>query len=246
MIRAWRQHPVAVTSAAVVLVSVALYMLLTLPTITRQGVNYQVTSYRIPLYAKAIGFLQRDLEYKRLVETICAGETTDAGRVLAIFDWTHKHIPRTPEGSTIIDDHPLNIVLRGHGMDDQIADVFVTLSEYAGAPAFFRVLREPGPNRQLVLSFVRIGGRWTVFDVRRHIAFRNRRGELATVDDLAADTALVDEQANGVRVSDVPYARFISREQLLPFVVPRPIRATLQRPWPRLVHELRRAVGWEG
>src|SRR6185503_3950935 len=36
MIRAWRQHPVAVASAAVVLVSVALYMLLTLPTITRQ------------------------------------------------------------------------------------------------------------------------------------------------------------------------------------------------------------------
>jgi hypothetical protein len=246
MTRPWRRHPVATASVAVVAVSAGLYVLLTLPTTTRQGVNYQITSYRIPLYLKAIGFLQRHFEYKRLVETICTGKTTDAERVLAIFDWTHENIPRTPDGWKIVDDHPLNIVIRGHGMDDQIADVFVTLSDYAGVPAFFKVLREPGPNRQLVLSFARIDGRWTVFDVRRHIAFRNRRGELATVDDLVSDTALVDEQANGVRVADVPYARFMSREQLLPFVVPRPLRATLQQPWPRLQHELRRGVGWEG
>ena len=170
---------------------------------------------------------------------------SDADCALAIFEWTHTNIPRTPEGWTIVDDHVLNIIIRGHGMADQIADVFVTLAVYAGVPAFFKVLREPGPDRQLVLSFARIDGRWNVFDVERHIAFRNRRGELATVEDLVNDPALVSEQTRGLLVADLPYSAYTSRDQLAPFVVPQPLRATLQQPWPRIRHELLRAVGWE-
>ena len=246
MIRMWKRHPVLATSAAFLLLLAGGCIVLTLPGTTRQGINYKVRAYRLPVYVKTIDFLHRHYQYQLLVDRICSMGMSDAQCALAIFDWTHANVPPTPNGWPIVDDHVLNIIIRGHGMADQAADVFVTLAVYAGIPAFFKVVREPGPDRQLVLSFARVDGRWNVFDVERGIAFRNRRGELATVDALVGDPALVDEQTRDLHVADIPYSRFISREQLTPFVVPRPLRATLQQPWPRLRYELRRAVGWEG
>ena len=118
--------------------------ILTLPTTTRQGINYRVTVYHLPAYVKAIDFLHRHYQQQLLTDRIAGSEKSDVDRVLAIFDWTHTNIPPTPKGWPIVDDHVLNIVIRGHGMSDQIADVFATLSVYAGVPAFFKVIDHPG------------------------------------------------------------------------------------------------------
>ena len=59
-------------------------------------------------------------------------------RVLAVFDWTARRIQPTPEGWPVVDDHILNIIIRGYGMTDQRADVFATLTTYAGVPAFWQ------------------------------------------------------------------------------------------------------------
>lgn len=195
MIEATRWRRLLWISAGALLLIAAGYGILTLPLTTRQGIDDQVTTYRIPAYVKALDFLQRHYQYRLLVSRICSGKTSDIDCVFAIFDWTHANIPLTPEGWTVVDDHVTNIIIRGHGGSDQIADVFVTLTGYADVPALFRWIGNPKGSGKLVLAFARLNNKWVMFDVERHLVFRDRNGTLADVTQLVDDPALVDAQA---------------------------------------------------
>ncbi len=232
-------------ASAVLLLLVGGWAILTLPLTTRLGVNYRVTTYRIPAYVKALDFLQRHYQYRLLVSRICAGKTSDVDCVLAMFDWTHSNIPPTPEGWTVVDAHVTTIIIRGHGGSDQIADVFVTLTGYAGVPAVFKWIADPERKAGLVLAFARLNEKWVMFDVERHLLFRDRGGQLADVHELVRDPALVDQQAHGTMIKGYPYSSFITDKTLLPFTVPDTFRAEMQQPWARLRFELRRGIGLE-
>jgi hypothetical protein len=232
-------------TAALTLLVVGSCAVLTLPTTTRQGVNYRVTVYSLPAYVKVLDFVQRHNQYRLLVSRICRPQMSDLVCTMAVFDWTHTNVPPTPPGWPVVDDHPLHVIIRGHGTADQIADVFVTLTDYAGVPAFFRFVTEPAKKQTLVLSFVRLDGKWVVFDAANHVVFRRRDGALADVHELVDDPGLVDEQMHTTLPEGLPYSAFISRGRLMPFAVPHPLRADMQQPWPRVRYELRRAVGLE-
>lgn len=231
--------------AALMLLVVGGWAALTMPLTTRQAVNYRVTTYSIPAYVKALDFVQRHYQYRMLVSRLCSPQISDLMCTMAILDWTHTNIPPTPPGRPVVDDHPLHIIIRGHGTADQMADVFVTLTDYSGVPAFFRFVTEPVKKQTLVLSFVRLDGKWAVFDVANHVVFRRGDGEVADVHELVGDAALVDGQVRGTLPEGLPYSTFISNERLMPFVVPHPLRAEMQKPWPRVRYELRRRVGLE-
>lgn len=202
---------------------------------TRQGVNFQLSVREIPLYAKAIAFLHRDVEYGLLAREITTGLHTDPERVRAIFAWTRSHIRRTPKDWPVLDDHVLNIIIRGHGLDDQMADVFTTLTTYAGLPAFWR----PGP---VVFSFVRVDGRWAVFDVANGLAFTDASGAFLDAEELLRHPERAQAVAGSLSPGGVPYRRYV--ERLGAFTVPEVLRAEQQRPWPRLLVEIRRALHW--
>jgi hypothetical protein len=243
MARTWGRY--LRRTAVVTLLLVGGYAVLMMPTTTRQGVDYRVNAYTIPVYVKAVDFVQRHNQYGLLVSRICGQKASAVDCTMAIFDWTHANIRPTPAGWPVIDDHPLNIVIRGHGTSDQMADVFVTLTDYAGVPAFLTFVTEPTKGETLVLSFARLDGKWRVFDAANHVVFRRRDGAIAEVEDLVDDPALVDAQARAAPSTELPYSAFISRQRLMPFVVPHPLRAEMQRPWPRVRYELRRTLGLE-
>ena len=230
---------------AFVLVLAGSCAVLTFPTTTRQGIDYRVTTHSIPLYVKAIDFLQRHYQYELLAGRICSGKSSDADCVSAIFEWTHENIPATPPGWPVVDNHTLTTIIRGHGKADQIADVFTTLSTYAGRSAFFTHVIDPDSGVDIVLSFACVGGEWVPFDVERHVSFRHETGRLASVQALVEDPSLVDVATKGLLHDDLRYSAFISKSTLMPFVPPRWSHADLQRPWPRVGYELRRLVGWE-
>lgn len=215
------------------------------PATTLQAVNGTVTAYQIPAYVKLTDFFQRHFQYDVLATRICGAKPAAVDCTFALLDWTHTSILLTPEGWPVVDDHPLHIVIRGHGERDQIADVFTTLAVYAGVPAFFQFVTDAQKREMLPVTFVYLDGEWTVFDVAADLAFRDRAGRLASIEQLVDDPALVDGQANVARRDGLPYSAFISRERLMPFVVPQTLRPQLQQPWPRVRYELRRAVGWE-
>lgn len=208
---------------------------------TRQGLNFQVTTLEIPLYAKVLDFFHRHYQYEALAKQITGGLGSDQERALAIFDWTRRNIRRTPEGWTVVDDHVLNIIIRGHGVGDQMADVFTTLSTYAGVPAFWRILTAPGSGKKLALSFARVEGKWVVFDVKNGLTFRNEQGALASVEEIAADPRLVERTAGTLRYHGIPYRRYF--EGFMPPRVPGVLRAEMQMPWPRLIFQSRRLLG---
>ena len=141
--------------------------LLMWPATTRQGVNCKVTEKRIPVAIKAMDFLVRDYEYRHLAAEITRGIPTEEAKAEALFQWTREHIRPIPPEWPLVDDHIGHIIIRGYGAEDQMADVFCTLATYAGIPSFWKVLHAPDAqdDRHYVISFVRIQGRWTVWEV---------------------------------------------------------------------------------
>lgn len=131
---------------------------------TRQAVNFELTVQKLPLYVKALDFLHRHHHYALLAEEITRGRSSDRERALAVLEWTRRNIRPTLEGWPIVDDHVLNIVIRGHGSSDQIADVFTVLATYAGLPAFWETPRISS-GVKVLHTFVKIEGQWVKVDV---------------------------------------------------------------------------------
>lgn len=213
------------------------------PVTTRQGVNREVATHQLPLYIKAFQFLDRDAQFGQLSREVLTGQTTDEGRVRAAFGFVSRRLRPTPEGWPVVDDHILNIVIRGHGEPDQLADVYTLLLGYAGVPAFWGKVRAAGTADGVIFSFARVDGRWTVADVAQGVLFQNAAGRLATVDEVATDVSVRPEITNTLSVRATPYSRILDAMRLP--AVPRTLRTDLQRPWPRLWYETKRAVGLE-
>lgn len=207
---------------------------------TRQGVDFTVSTYTMPLYAKALDFVQRDSTYARLVRRLVTDQQSPEARALTLFEWTRTNIRDTPDGFPVVDDHVTNIIIRGYGVADQKADVFTTLATYAGVPAFVGLsATEKKPH--VLLSFAWIAQRWRVFDVENGIVFRKRRGELASADELASDGSLIAAAAAGRTYRSRPYELYF--EGFQPPVAPDILRAELQMLWPRTTHRMMRMAG---
>lgn len=238
----WGRRPRRILGVGLVLVGIGggIVWGLTLPMSTRQGINFHVSTRHVPFYVKAIDFLHRHYQYERLARDITGGLTSDRERVQAVFQWTRTHIQPTPPGWTVVDDHILNIIIRGHGLSDQMADVFATLSTYAGVPAFWRDIRSPDLGSVLILSFAKVDGQWVVLDVARGIIFTDPQGRWVGVDQLLQDPILLRDIMKEEAQEGIPYWRYL--EVLRPFHVPEPLRAQQQMPWPRLWSSVRQAV----
>lgn len=224
-------------AAALVLAVVA-----NVPVTTRQGVNFEVSKHRLPLYVKSFEFLDRHAQYRQLASEITARATSDETRALAVFDWTARRIQPAPGGWPVIDDHILNIIIRGYGTSDQRADVFATLATYAGVPAFWQKVNGPGAREGVIFTFVRLDGRWAVMDVADGFVFRNTGGGFATPDDCAADGVVIPAAAQSLTVGSTPYTHILKQVRMP--AVPRPLRAELQMPLPRLWDATLRTVGY--
>lgn len=198
-----------------------------------------VSVYRLPLYAKALDFVHRDLSYARLVSRIVDKNAAPDARVLTLFEWTRRNIRDMPEGFPVVDDHVLNIIIRGYGRAGQKAEVFTTLTTYAGVPAFAAGSREKIPR--LTLSLAWIGDRWRVFDVDNGIVFRNRRGDLASTEELVREPSLIAVAAAGRSYRCQPYEAYFEGFQAP--IAPDVLRGELQMLWPRLSYPVIHLIG---
>jgi len=217
------------------------------PTTTKQGVDYAVSTYSVPLYAKALDFVQRDSSYARLVRRIVPDDGTPTATTLALFEWTRKNVRDTPPGFPVVDDHVAHIIIRGYGQADQKADVFTTLSTYAGVPAYWTWVGKERPY--LVLSFAWLDRRWRVFDVEGGIVFRLPTGALAAVEDLVGDPSMLESVAADRVYDSRPYSDYF--EGFTPPTPPDLLRAEQQMLWPRAFYRVKRLVGfgrreWQG
>jgi hypothetical protein len=206
---------------------------------TKQGVDYKVSTLRIPLYLKVLDFFDRHYNYKLLVDRITDGSAGEESRIMKIFDWTYANIRKTPAGYPVIDDHVWHIIVRGYGSDDQSADVFTTLCNYAGTDAFFNWVGGNNGIGGISLSFVKVEGRWVVFDSYRGVYFKNTSNEFASVEDIM----MGDWSAAGIDSSvspDFDYTDSLKGLQAVKDVGF--TRANTQSPLNRLVYEVRKLM----
>jgi hypothetical protein len=141
-----------------------------------------------------------------------------------------------------IDDHVWHIVVRGYGEADQQADVCTTMLVYGGVRAYWTLIGTP--PKELPISYVEVGGQWRVIDVAHGLVFRARSGALATPEDVMADHEIIRTAAAGV-VSNLEGYMAYFRGYRAP-IAPDVLRADLQMPGRRLLHEVKGLVGLQG
>lgn len=212
------------------------------PTSQLVGVNHVISERTLPLWAKAVDFIHRDANTRRLSHDVLAAHADAEARATAAFAWTRANIRPTPPSYPIVDDHIWHIIVRGYGQRDQMADVFTTLLAYGGVPAYWTLIGQP-PD-ELPLSYVRIRDQWRVYDVANGVVFRNRHADLATAVELAADHELIRAAAAQAQLDVNRYLGYFAG--FAPPPVPDVSRADLQMPARRLWHEARRLVGMPG
>lgn len=225
-----------------------LYGILNIKVPTRYGINLygKDVSYieeKIPLYVKFIHFLNRHYQYKALANKITDGCDLKIEKVLAIFKWTGENIKGTiPFGWPIIDDHPINIVIRGYGTDDQLADVFATLCEYAGIPATMLWITPKGSQAKRCVAAICLDRRWLLFDPFYRNYFQNEADQLASIEDIISDPSILRQPVH-IYKNEFPnldiesYVAYFDNLTPIDFKDINPRRTRLQMPLPRLRYE---------
>ena len=211
------------------------------PTTRYVGVNFVVTEQQLPVWVKAMEFIDRDINLARTADAVLAGVAGEEEKVRAALAWTNANVKPQPADFTVVDDHIWNILVRGYGTSDQQADVFTTLLAYSGVPAFWTMVgREPD---EMPISYAKVGERWCVVDVRRAIIFRTASGALVSTSDVERSPAILRESAAALPDAQKYLEHFDGFRAPAP---PEEMRADMQRPMRRLSFEVRKLIGIEG
>lgn len=226
---------------AVALFTVASVTLLTKSS-TRQGIDCAVSEYAIPRWIKMAEFLSRHYRYNKLTAEIIKDIKAPEEKAKVIFQWTSKNISDDfPAEWPVHDDHILNIIIRGYGTSDQIADVFTLLCTYAGMPSAMYKAFHHGSSKAIILALVQVERGLLVFDLSQGNYFINNEGRIATLKELIDDPLLVASAANKPMVKGVRYEDYF--QNLLSVDEFRTLRAELQMPLRRIVYEIKRKLG---
>ena len=215
---------------------IAVFILLFGKAETRQGINYKVHTYKIPLYIKVFGLFQRDYEYRKIANRIVGAETDEQEIAKKILNWTDKFIVgKYPKSFPIYDDHILNIIHRGYGTGDQRIDVATTLSTYAGVRAFWGYIFDDLKNRTMI-SYFKVNGAWRAFEPHEWSFFYTRSGEWATVKNLQKNREYIKINGQIPKIRNIPLSEFYKNIEI--FEEPAFVRPEWQMPWRRLQYEI--------
>jgi len=145
------------------------------------SVNYRVAEYKIPLYLKLFNFYGRHLNYSFVVDRITQNSNNDIEKVLDISKWMQSNIRKIPKGVDVVDSHPLTIIDRRLGTEDQFSDLLSVLLVYAGVDAFMWVHED---NYKDALTIFKVNGKWSVIDPYYGIVFLNNDNRHASITEL--------------------------------------------------------------
>jgi len=160
-------------------------IILNMDVTTKQGINFEVNTKTIPLYYKAVSFLYRHFSYQILIKEILPSKVNDKQKIEKVFKWVNEKIRRDiPPDYPIIDDHVLDIIIRGYGTGDQVTEVFVTLCNYAYIDAFYIYFSSKDKSDTLVLAVIKDKGNYFLFDVFNGVYFLNKDNEFASLTDI--------------------------------------------------------------
>jgi hypothetical protein len=201
---------------------------------TKQGINYNVSEIKLPLYLKVLNFFYRHFNYKWLVNRITKDLETKEDKVFRLFQWTHETIHFRPKNLPIMDDHVWNVYVRGYGVSDNFHDLFTTLCHYIGVDAVYLKITNKDSGKILDLSVVQLKKGWVIFDPYKGVYFLNKSGGLSTVEEIKNQNWKLAK----LGLEEVPDSYYKSHLNALPDVEKIALgRASIQSPINRLKWE---------
>ena len=101
------------------------------------GINYKVEVYNIPIYLKVLDFYDRHYNYKNLVKIINKNIHNEEDIIINTTKWIKNNIRKISKDIDVVDYHPLTIVERRLGTQDQFSDLLSVLLIYSNIDSFF-------------------------------------------------------------------------------------------------------------
>lgn len=222
----------------VLIIIVLMFFTLNINVSTRQGINYQWKTLKIPLYLKLLDFFDRHYNYKELAKKVTAGSSTYAEKASKIFDWTTRNIREVPAGMPVMDDHAWYIIIRGYGASDQSSDVFTTLCNYAGIDAFFFPVYSQDRKSAVYLSVARLNKKWFIFDPFNGVYFTDSKGEMIDIDSIRSGREW--KAVIGNKRQDINYRDYLADFPSIKNMALQ--RSSIQSPFNRFIYEIRRRL----
>ena len=146
------------------------------------GINFKVSEYEVPLYLKLYNFYGRHLNYDTLINRITKNSQSNQDKVIHITKWLNNNIQKLPKEVDIVDSHPLTIIERRMGTEDQFSDLLSVMLVYAGVKSFFLNTKN---NKSIeALTYFELNGNWSIIDPYYGIMFLNSKGKMASLRDL--------------------------------------------------------------
>lgn len=133
--------------------------------------------------------LYREVSYQFLADRITAGAKTDEERAIRLFEFVHLQV--NVVGAQVVDDNPWNDLVRGIGWCDQQSWDLATLLSKQNVHARFAMLRKADGVSPHTVAEVRLGERWVLFDQLNGLYYHKPDGELATLEEVTGDVALI-------------------------------------------------------
>ena len=163
------------------ILTVVIFIVLGKDTTQYKAVNYEVIEYKIPLYLKLFNFYGRHLNYSFVVNGITQDSKNDIEKVLDISKWMQSNIRKISKGVDVVDSHPLTIIERRLGTEDQFSDLLSVLLVYAGLDAFMWFYED---NYKDAITIFKVNGKWSVIDPYYGIVFLNNDNRHASITEL--------------------------------------------------------------
>lgn len=157
------------------------FFILNKETTRKIAINYKTIEYKIPTYLKLFDFFDRHFAYKYLVKNLSLKDSSIEDKIYKTTLWVNLNIKKVPEGVDVVDYHPLTIVKRRLGVQDQFNDILSVLLVYQDIDSFFI---KKFKNISHPLTFFKIDDYWSVIDPYHGFFFINENQTFASIEEL--------------------------------------------------------------
>ena len=150
------------------------------------SINYEVWVYKIPVYLKLLDFMNRHYNYKHLADNINNKNSTDKDKIINTTNWVISNIKKINlnQDIDIVDHHPLTIVERRLGIDEQFSDILSVLLVYSNIDSFFTLIKLDNVDDYYPLTFFKIYDYWSIVDPQNGIFFLDEKNNFINIDNL--------------------------------------------------------------
>ena len=160
---------------------IIIFILLNKETTRKIAINYEVSEYKIPIYLKINDFFNRHFYYRNLVKQINTSQQNKKNIILNTSKWVNQNIQKIPEGVDVVDNHPLTIVHRRLGVQDQFSDILSVLLTYSNIDSFFIKSFDKITHP---LTLFKVENYWSAIDPYYGVYFINEKGTFASLEEL--------------------------------------------------------------